>query len=264
MRNYQRIKIHDNAVSEAVGFIIIFGIMLTGIGLVTLYGYPVLLQEQQNSNIRNMERNMIVLQSDLNSLTVKSVPYKETMMQVAGGTLMVAKEPDPIWPYFEVIKDGATTLLQFFPGELKYISDNGDVVIVTENGAVHKRYYSSPGGSVMISEPRWFYDEPTQTFVMSFIRVNATNNLAQTGIGTVSMKIVDSQEKIEDVTGSQVEIEYHAKPEDNYKIAWKNYFDKPELNMEERPSAGFSTKYRLDSNIKKLVIKTYNVTILSI
>ena len=77
----------DSAVSEVVGFIIIFGIMLSGIGLITLYGYPMLLQEQQNTNIRNMERNMILLQSDVNSLVYKSVPYKETTMQVSGGTL---------------------------------------------------------------------------------------------------------------------------------------------------------------------------------
>lgn len=265
MRIFRRIMIHDSAVSEAVGFIIIFGIMLTGIGLVTVYGYPVLVQEQQNSNIRNMERNMIVLQSDFNSLTIKSIPYKETMMQVAGGTLMVAKEPNPAWPYFEVTKDGATSLLKFYPGELKYTSDNGDAVIVTENGAVHKRYYSSPGGSVMISEPRWFYDEPTQTFVMSFIRVNASNNLAQTGIGTVSMKIVDSNEKIEDVPpGSTISVQYTANPEDNYNVAWRNYFNKPELKMTPEIITGFNLTYKLDANVKQLVIKTYNVTILSI
>jgi len=264
MRHYRRDTIHDRAVSEALGFIIIFGIMLTGIGLVALYGYPVLVQEQQNSNIRNMERNMIVLQSDFNSLTVKSVPYKETMMQVAGGTLMVAKEPDPIHPYFEVTRDGVTTLLQFFPGELKYISDNGDAVIVTENGAVHKRYYSSPGGSVMISEPRWFYDEPTQTFVMSFIRVNASNNLAQTGIGTVSMKIVDSDEKIEDVTGSTIRVHYSANPEDNYNVAWKNYFSKQDLKMTPETVTGFDSTFSLNSNVNRLIIKTYSVSILSL
>jgi len=264
MRQYRRETIHDKAVSEALGFIIIFGIMLTGIGLVALYGYPVLVQEQQNSNIRNMERNMIVLQSDFNSLTVKSVPYKETMLQVAGGTLMVSKEPASNTPFFEVTKGAATTLLQFFPGELKYISDGGDAVIVLENGAVHKRYYSSPNGSVMISEPRWFYDEPTQTFVMSFIRVNASNNLTQTGIGTVSMKIIDSQERIENVTGSAIKVHYQANPEDNYNVAWKNYFNKPDLKMTYESGDGFYSKYHLDANVKKLIIKTYNVTILSI
>ena len=86
MKGYKIKIMNDSAVSEVVGFIMIFGIMLSGIGLITLYGYPMLLQEQQNTNIRNMERNMILLQSDVNSLVYKSVPYKETTMQVSGGT----------------------------------------------------------------------------------------------------------------------------------------------------------------------------------
>ena len=92
MKGYKIKIMNDSAVSEVVGFIIIFGIMLSGIALITLYGYPMLLQEQQNTNIRNMERNMILLQSDVNSLVYKSVPYKETTMQVSGGTLSV----DPV------------------------------------------------------------------------------------------------------------------------------------------------------------------------
>jgi hypothetical protein len=231
MSKKRRFKNKESAVSETVGYIIIFGIMMTGIGLVTLYGYPLLLQEQANANIRNMERNMIVLQSDVNSLTYKNVPYQETSLQVSGGTLMVDKDPSTIHPYFTVKKDASTPLLQFYPGEFKFISDNGDAVVVLENGAVHKRYWSDPTGSVMLTKPRWFYDKPTQTFVMSFIRINATNDMAQTGIGTVSMMITGSSEETHDVTWSLVEVEYKAKPEDNYNVAWKNYFSNPELRM---------------------------------
>ena len=34
-------------VSESIGFLLIFTLMITGIGLVTLYGYPLLVQQQQ-------------------------------------------------------------------------------------------------------------------------------------------------------------------------------------------------------------------------
>jgi len=81
MRGERGRGLDDKAVSESIGFIIIMGIMLTGIAMVTLYGYPALVQEQQNTNIRNMQRNMIVLQNDLKGLTYKNVPYQETMLQ---------------------------------------------------------------------------------------------------------------------------------------------------------------------------------------
>ena len=84
---------HESGVSETVGFIIIFGIVMTGIGLVTLYGYPMLLQQQAEANVKNMQKTMIVLQTDINSLTFKNVPYQETAIQVAGGTLSVKDVP---------------------------------------------------------------------------------------------------------------------------------------------------------------------------
>ena len=87
-------KYDGSGVSEAIGFIIILGIVVTGIALVTLSGYPLLLEQQQNANVRNMEKNMIVLQSDANLLTYKGVPYRETSMQVSGGNLQVIN-PNP-------------------------------------------------------------------------------------------------------------------------------------------------------------------------
>ncbi|MEG3056147.1 MAG: hypothetical protein RQM90_08745 [Methanoculleus sp.] len=79
----------DRAVSEAIGFILILGLVLTGIGLVTLYGYPVLVKEQSSTDVKNMERAMIVIQNDMKSLCFKNVPYKESTLQVSGGTLEV-------------------------------------------------------------------------------------------------------------------------------------------------------------------------------
>jgi len=65
------VKINDKAVSEAIGFILILGLVLTGIALVTLYGYPVLVKEQSSTDVKNMERAMIVIQKR----------YEESLLQ---------------------------------------------------------------------------------------------------------------------------------------------------------------------------------------
>ena len=65
----------EKGVSQTVGFMLILAIMIAGIGLVTLYGYPALLSQQAEANARNMEKSMIVLQYDINSLTFKNIPY---------------------------------------------------------------------------------------------------------------------------------------------------------------------------------------------
>ena len=61
----------ENAVSETIGFVLILGIVITGIGLVTLYGYPALIAQQAEANIKNMEKTMIVLQTDVNTWRLK-------------------------------------------------------------------------------------------------------------------------------------------------------------------------------------------------
>jgi hypothetical protein len=258
----------ESGVSETVGFILIFGIILTGIALVTLYGYPALLDTQQNANVRNMERNMISLQSDVNSLTYKAVPYKETTMQVSGGTLFANKNPGNK-PNFTVTISGAPpTIYTFYPGEILFYSQDSMVSTSLENGAVHSRHWSYPLGSAMLSEPRWFYDETTETFVMFFTSINATEDFAQTGIGTIRMKLVPTADPplppMIDVSGKQVTITYNADSENNYNIAWRNYLNKTDLKMRNFSGDGFSSSFDLDSDVKTLVIKTYNVTILSL
>jgi len=259
---------NDHAVSEAIGFIIIFGIMLSGIALVVLYGYPMLLAEQQNTNIRNMERNMIVLQNDLKGLTYKNVPFKETTLQVAGGTLSVHPEPgkgEGLKSRF-IVEVNGTPLPAYFPGEIHYDSQDLEATISLENGAVNLIYWDFEKGSVMIAEPRWFYDEPTETFVMSFVTINSSDILSQTGIGSVKMKLVEQEQKINNSINS-ARITYVPDPTNNYKIAWKNYFSSPSLKMTEdnlTPSCPGCISFDLDPNVDTLVIKTYNVTVISL
>ena len=76
-------------VSESIGFMLIFTIVIAGIALVTLYGYPLLLQQQLGAEEKIMEKNMIVLQNDMKSLAYKTVPFKETALKIGGGSLTV-------------------------------------------------------------------------------------------------------------------------------------------------------------------------------
>ena len=263
MKSERRGMTNDSAVSEAVGFIIIFGIMLTGIGMVTLYGYPVLVQEQQNSNIRNMERNMIVLQSDINSLTMKYVPYKETALQVSGGTLKVTPPNEMPGQNFTITNSSGTLINNFIPGALVYQADDGNTVVNLENGAVHKRYWNDLTGSAMISNPRWFYDSSTSTLVIYLIEINSTNSMAQTGIGNVRMVVssLPAYSRSDDFSTSPeiVAIRYQPSPENNFKKAWQNYF----ASFPENQYSGTEVKLEIH-DVKKLIVKAYSIQILSL
>ena len=41
----------------------------------------------------------------------------------------------------------------------------------------------------MIAEPRWFYDDITNTMVINLINITSTSIMAKEGIGTVQMAL---------------------------------------------------------------------------
>ena len=131
---HKTFKPDEQGVSETIGFIIILGIVMTGIALVTLYGYPALLNQQAEANIKNMENTMIVLQTDLNSLAYKNVPYQETAIQVSGGVLSV-QNPDAGYLKSLNITNGTpgneVVISAFKPGEIRYTADQQNVIIVS-------------------------------------------------------------------------------------------------------------------------------------
>lgn len=248
-------KINDKAVSEAIGFILILGLVLTGIALVTLYGYPVLVKEQSSTDVKNMERAMIVIQNDMKSLCFKNVPYKESTLQVSGGTLEVIDADD----YGGYINVSSGTDPKKYPlGALTYRSDRSTEVITLENGAVMTRQEGA-AGSAMLAEPRWFYDGPTKTFVIYIMNICADERMAKSGMATVRMSLKDPAEPYvyEPEAPFDVTIEYHLGNSGDFSTAWENY-----LTSTVGMSLSGDT-YTL-SGVKKLVIKEYNIQVLGI
>ncbi|WML67220.1 MAG: hypothetical protein METHP_00725 [Methanoregula sp. SKADARSKE-2] len=174
--------------SESIGFLLILTIVIMGIGTVTLYGYPMLIQQQAGADEQIMEKSLIVLQNDLKSLAYKSVPYKETSLKVGGGSLTLhtsLESPSPA--YFSVFDDAGVVaspadLLLFPIGDLRYLSLSAESMISLQNGAVVKRSTVIPG-SVMLAEPRWFIDSSTNTAVIYLIAFNSSTVLARSRHG---------------------------------------------------------------------------------
>ena len=267
---------NEGGVSEAIGYIIIFGLVMTGIGLVTLYGYPVLMQQESSANIRNMEQTMIVLQNDIKSLTYKLVPYKETTLRVSGGTLTLFPS-DLTNQQFLIEKDtgGVRTVLvgAFEPGELRFVAQKENAVITLENGAVIKREIGSEG-SFMLAQPRWYVDDYTgsKTLMINYISlanmtpgsVTAARSqlLSQTGVGTVRMRHYQTLYWSDpNLGGADIWIKYepHTDTAYDYSQAWRNFLtDSNGLAMEESPQ--YSNNYRMQG-VTNIVVKEYDLIV---
>jgi hypothetical protein len=131
-------------------------------------------------------------------------------------------------------------------------------------------------GSVMLTEPRWFFDTTTNTMVINLINITSTNIMAKEGIGTVQMKLVGEPYYNETVFISNdprfpIKIDYTPDKMLDYSIAWDNYFNKtlgmPNPSGTPGSGTGNPITYLLpiDTNREaKLVIKIFEVEIKSI
>lgn len=261
-------RTNDHGVSESIGFLLIFTIVIMGIGLVTLYGYPMLLQQQTSADEQIMEKNMIVLQNDIKSLAYKTVPFKETSLKIGGGSLTVYNSTyTPASSSINITDSSGNPPFvdSFHSGDLMYSSVSAGTDISLQNGAVVKRRHVEPG-SVMLAEPRWFYDNQTNTMVINLVNITSTDILSRAGVGTVQMALGETQFQKTDIPPvPPVYLEYTPDPLQDYSIAWDNYFQKT-LGMtliSGTPGTGAMLKYRLPPTTT-LVIKQYEVNIRSL
>ena len=267
-------RLDERGVSESIGFMLIFTIVIAGIGLVTLYGYPLLLQQQLGADVKIMEKNMIVLQNDIKSLAYKTVPFKETSLKIGGGSLTVYNSSYSPSSFTLTIRDSGTTYVNSFKsGELRYESVSAQTDISLQNGAVAMRPRINPG-SVMLSEPRWFYDANTKTIVINLINITSNNIMAKEGIGTVQMTLGETNYTPPTIIISPLIFEYTPGSGQDYSVAWDNYFMKtlnnpPTVSVVRTgtPGTGSLLRYTLTvsgATPMKLAIKKYEVQIKNI
>lgn len=266
--NAHKITSNDTGVSESIGFLLIFSMVIVGIGLVTLYGYPMLLKEQTSADEQIMQKSMIVLQNDLKSLTFKTVPYKETMLNTGSGQLVVNSSLT-YKPSFTLRDTGTGPIpaaTNFRPGEIRYSSSSVDSVISLQNGAVVSRNLVEPG-SVMFAQPRWFYDETTNTMVVNLISFNSSYNLAKRGVADVQMRMNQSNYTVITPITGDICLAYTPDTSaggDNYQLAWDTYFVST-MKMVKNGGACVGGEYRLPVYAPgTLVIKKYDVDIVSL
>jgi hypothetical protein len=260
----------NDGVSESIGFLLIFTMVIVGIGLVTLYGYPMLLREQTSADTQIMQKSMIVLQNDMKSLAYKTVPYKETSLNIGGGSLTVYNTLSTP-PSSEMrIYDKTTNIdyiTAYHSGDLRYSSVSAGSDISLQNGAVVMRNLVEPG-SVMLAQPRWFYDVKTKTMVINLIATNSSNIMARSGVGTVQMTMGATDYLVNSLpVTDEVYLQYtpDASPHgQDYSVAWDDYFTKT-LGMTDitQPSDLPTHTYQFKP-MTTLVIKKYDVVITSL
>jgi hypothetical protein len=262
----------ERGASESIGFLLLFSVVVAGVGLVTLYGYPLLQNQQANTDEQIMEKNLVVLQNDINSLTYKTVPYQETSFMTGGGTLTVYNASYvPRTATFSISDyTGTIHVTSFSPGDLRYESAAGQTDLSLQNGAVMKYQESGP---VMLAQPRWYHNTKTNTWVINLIGINSTGTFSRTGICTVRIKLSKPPEYINIKylnPGGSLYVEYIPDSSEDFSAAWDAYFQKQlGMTLQSKTVIGSTTIYRYALPVTfgqplTLVIKKYDVEIESL
>ena len=271
----------EDAVSEAIGYILIFTITVIGIAMITVYAYPLLLQSQAHADEISAEQSMVTLRNDIRALTFGNVPYRETTVRIAGGNLELipaADSADKFVLEYPQASGGGTVTRDFKSGELRYsqnaVTGGGTAVFSLENGAVLKREKGA-AGSLMAAEPRWYFDadgENSGTLVIVLTKLEGERRYSSGGIRDIRLSMTTAPETVDEdyVTargghaplGAQtISLEYIPDRENDLSKGWENYITGGIAGC--LAGGGFKksgTKYVFD-NVKRLVVKTYTITV---
>jgi hypothetical protein len=205
----------DRAISDVVGYVLIFSLIVATVGVVTTAGFGALDDRQAAERINNVERAFDVYASNIEDVYRDGAPSRATEMRLAGGTI---RHGDPVTITIADATDesqNVTTVLR------PTIYVDGDTEIVYVAGAVLR---SSGDSSIVLRDPPFRPDSSTASFpLVQTYRISGPVSLASDGTVRVTSTArgvnTTLPASFDGASGYNVTVE---SPRDD---AWAQYFE---------------------------------------
>lgn len=214
----------DRAVSEIVGFILVFSLVLTTISIVYVGGFSSLSETRDAEQMNNAERAFDVFANNVEEMARNQAPTRATEIKLSDARLATTSHRS--------ISTNATWLDgPHVAGPVVLTYDAGtDTQIVYEHGAVIR---VDPGGAVMLREPDFIFDE--QQFVIRYIE---TRGSGQTVQGSTTVLVRGEREDMrilaaESAPGSEI-VTFRLETDEERAEIWKQYLE-TEIDWETDP-----------------------------
>lgn len=133
----------DRAVSEVVGFVLVFSLVTMTIAIVFAVGFGGLQDAQRTEQVNNVERAFDVLDTNVAEVGHQGAPSRATEMRLSGGRLGFG---DPTMVTVDVDDGTEATTIETRP----LVYADGDTEIAYELGAIVR---TDGGGSVLLTDP---------------------------------------------------------------------------------------------------------------
>lgn len=213
-------KMDERAVSETLGYIIIFGVVVAGIAMVFLIGSQIIDSTQKSASFQSIEQSFNVIGSDIRNTAFQESPMMTTRVKIDYGSIGML--PDYMSGSEVIISDSSGNVINDTTlGVLTFISADYGKSITLENGALVKKYDANGSySSIMTLQPRIFYSNSTKTLMVTLINLEGDYSGYSGGIDNIQSRYINSS--ISSHTLATPTLEIHTRT--NYTGAWNDYF----------------------------------------
>ncbi len=170
----------DAAVSETLGYILLFAIVTLSMGVIYAIGYPALQSSIDTNIFESAEQNFIVLQSNMDRVAFDQTPVKVHKMKLQSSMISVSNESSMTITY------DSNPPLPIPSGKIEFEKDGKTVAY--EMGSVFKTYPS--GSTLMVSKPPIYTStiDNVNTTTIGIVSVNGHSSVSGKGIATLNLQ----------------------------------------------------------------------------
>lgn len=205
----------DRGVSDAIGFVLVFAIIVASVGLVYAVGFQGLQDARDAERLNNAERVFDVLADNMIDLARRGAPSRATEVKLADASLTIADETSIT---VEVDSDSNT-----YPGFARPIvfSAGRDSTITYENSAVVR---TDGDSAVMLRDPDFlFTDDRT---VIRYVETEAPSRESVGGTTTALVRGDLATSKVLLIDESTPDITLTVDTTPARATAWNRYLER--------------------------------------
>ena len=244
----------ERAVSEVIGYSLVFGIVVIAIGLIYVAGVPALQSSKDTTQFKSVEQGFLILRTDLLKVALDQSPVRTTKLGTAeGGSL--SSDPSACKLSLEITHSGTVEPHTIELGNIEFASRIGSVSC--ENGAVLTKYSS---GSIMTSKPRMFNSTDQGNILFSLVKINDSFSSVGGGVARITISNPRFNESIFSTPEVYRNGTLKIKVDSEYADAWERFLEDEFDAAFDNPADG-TTGWSGEISFNKLVIVEYIVSV---
>jgi hypothetical protein len=175
--NHRNGRFDDRSLSDLIAFILMFSIIITGVGIVSLGAFGNLTEFSDREKIENSERGLTAMASTLDEFHRQSDTYRSEIKLAIGGSSAYLNQTN----LTVTVDDGTTTDYEYFLNSTEQRFDRRpeDVVVSYEGGGVFRR----PGFNARYQPSMQCTNDVA---IISFVTLDANNFRISSGYDQTS------------------------------------------------------------------------------